>query len=86
MPTPCMQEKAANTTMCHSAQNLLISFDISMNTDETRLSANVQEHNAILNTQGDKKMITLIAVLGMSAFLGYAAIRASMDDQHETFA
>ena len=57
-----------------------------MNTDETRLSANVQEHNAILNTQGDKKMITLIAVLGMSAFLGYAAIRASMDDQHETFA
>jgi len=50
-----MQEKAAIFEMCHSAQNLLISFDISMNDNETKLSDSVQQANAKLEEQGDKK-------------------------------
>jgi len=30
-------------------------------------------------------MITIIAALGMSAFLGYAALRASVEETNETF-
>ncbi len=30
-------------------------------------------------------MITIIAALGMSAFLAYAAIRASVEETQETF-
>ncbi|MDJ0614536.1 MAG: hypothetical protein QNJ29_12775 [Rhizobiaceae bacterium] len=55
-----------------------------MNANETTPSDSIQEKDAKFEKRRNT-MITILAVLGMSAFLGYAALRASIEENSETF-